>query len=994
MNASAWYVGRAASRHVRPNSCRFIAGRRLPRLRSAFHTSLRRRRSDAEDAPSQVPSDAVGASSNIEHTDGGQPQVIGGSGDVPEKPSRPKDASNYGSASRRAGRNIRRPKELPQPYIPHWFLDRNVVLKNDVEQAQDSSALPNGEIGETSLLESQAVQPAENQTENAKRGDGDGTVTGDLKISPNVVEEVTSVIQAGLWVPSREHAELTASIRPHLVLSCPRAGGSRYLDQIVRDIARQSNSDILRLSAQDIAEIGGDYMEGATSFNSSSLSTIGYDVAGVSETRPSPAAESTQDEAEEYDEDGEDEGQEFEQSSKAFPPTQLGAMSVSILPRGAFSLGDLSKFLKFPLQTDGDSSSQVPKVSGSKSTIQIEDNTPDMKMSMLIDTLLNAPDLKRLTQTYSSEPESSGETPPERPPPNANFDTQNHQSQGESSKLIVIVEDYPQINMTLQGSKVLSKLHSVVDGRRSDGQSVLIVGTASSDRGPTLGDHKAAIDNAQTQSWEGEVRTIVVPIEDSSVHGRLWSEHKRRTREINLRHLRHMLRRTSPNPTQVSAVVDDWRLPLESQWAFVTGLDQSIWSLDKVNRIAVVALGLLNKSGNMSSKTIEAAFETIDASDNSKYEWWKKHMNEKQKGSEGAVASAVSTQADSENRIRKLRKKSNAYEKKLLSGVIDAQSIRTTFADVQAPQETIEALKTLTSLSLIRPDAFTYGVLATDRIPGLLLYGPPGTGKTLLAKAVAKESGATMLEISGSDVYDMYVGEGEKNVKAIFTLAKKLSPCVVFIDEADAILGSRSSGQGRTSHRELINQFLREWDGVTDMNAFIMVATNRPFDLDEASLRRLPRRLLVDLPVEKDREVILNIHLKDELLEPQVSIPQLATQTPFYSGSDLKNLCVAAALACVREESESAAEFNKQSPDEIYQYAEKRTLCQRHFTKATEEISASISEDMGSLSAIRKFDEKYGDRRGRRKKLGGYGFKTVDDSEKLGSDNARVRNRT
>lgn len=240
----------------------------------------------------------------------------------------------------------------------------------------------------------------------------------------------------------------------------------------------------------------------------------------------------------------------------------------------------------------------------------------------------------------------------------------------------------------------------------------------------------------------------------------------------------------------------------------------------------------------------------------------------------------------------------------------------------------------------------------------------------------------------------MYVGEGEKNIRAIFSLAKKLTPCIVFIDEADAILGARSGGSNRTSHRELINQFLREWDGMTETSAFIMVATNRPFDLDEASLRRLPRRLLVDLPVEKDREAILKIHLKDEILDSEVSLSQLATQTPFYSGSDLKNVAVAAALSCVREEFEAAAAHAKDSTnDEIYHYPEKRILHDRHFSKAMEEISASISEDMASLSAIRKFDEKYGDRRGRRKK-GGYGFKTVADNEKANSDAARVRNQT
>lgn len=257
----------------------------------------------------------------------------------------------------------------------------------------------------------------------------------------------------------------------------------------------------------------------------------------------------------------------------------------------------------------------------------------------------------------------------------------------------------------------------------------------------------------------------------------------------------------------------------------------------------------------------------------------------------------------------------------------------------------------------------------------------------------------------------MYVGEGEKNVRAIFTLAKKLTPCIVFIDEADAILGARTGGGNRTSHRELINQFLREWDGMTELSAFIMVATNRPFDLDEASLRRLPRRLLVDLPIEKDREAILKIHLQSERLDPDVSIPDLAAQTPFYSGSDLKNVCVAAALACVREEVDTAAASSSRAKDtntntntntnsaeeKKYEYPEKRTLHKRHFDKAMEEISASISEDMGSLSAIRKFDEKYGDRRGRRKKAG-FGYRTTGgvgvEGDKVGSDAARVRNQS
>jgi len=174
---------------------------------------------------------------------------------------------------------------------------------------------------------------------------------------------------------------------------------------------------------------------------------------------------------------------------------------------------------------------------------------------------------------------------------------------------------------------------------------------------------------------------------------------------------------------------------------------------------------------------------------------------------------------------------------------------------------------------------------------------------------------------------------------------------------------------------------------MNDLSAFIMVATNRPFDLDDAVLRRLPRRLLVDLPVEKDREAILKIHLKDEILDESVSLPKLARDTPFYSGSDLKNISVAAALACIREENNAAA---KHTGDEPYKYPEKRILTKQHFDRALEEISASISEDMSTLSAIRKFDEKYGDRKGRRKKASALGFGGTTVVEK-DSEAARVR---
>jgi SpoVK/Ycf46/Vps4 family AAA+-type ATPase len=292
--------------------------------------------------------------------------------------------------------------------------------------------------------------------------------------------------------------------------------------------------------------------------------------------------------------------------------------------------------------------------------------------------------------------------------------------------------------------------------------------------------------------------------------------------------------------------------------------------------------------------------------------------------------------------------------------------MHTTFEDVHVEPAAVESLRTLTTLSLLRPDSFEYGILKSNKILGLLLYGPSGTGKTHLAKAVAKESSATMLEISGADVLQMYVGEGEKIVRAVFSLARKLDPCIIFFDEADAVFRARSDDE-KGYHRELLNQFLREWDSITGGGSgggFMMVATNRPYDLDNAILRRLPSRILVDVPTAQDREAILRIHLKDEALAPDVDIKALSVSTPNYSGSDLKHLCVSAAYTCVREEVMSANRnlSSLSVPRRLRaklarkKYAAKRTLCARHFEKALAEVPSTI--DMASLGKIRGFQKK------------------------------------
>lgn len=192
------------------------------------------------------------------------------------------------------------------------------------------------------------------------------------------------------------------------------------------------------------------------------------------------------------------------------------------------------------------------------------------------------------------------------------------------------------------------------------------------------------------------------------------------------------------------------------------------------------------------------------------------------------------------------------------------------------------------------------------RIPkGILLVGPPGTGKTLLAKAVAGEAGVPFFSISGSDFVEMFVGVGASRVRDLFEQAKKNAPCIVFIDEIDAVGRQRGAGVGggHDEREQTLNQLLVEMDGFSANEGIIMVAaTNRPDILDPALLRpgRFDRQILVGAPDVKGREEILKIHSRNKRLEDCIDLKVLAKRTPGFTGADLENLMNESALLTVR----------------------------------------------------------------------------------------------
>ena len=237
--------------------------------------------------------------------------------------------------------------------------------------------------------------------------------------------------------------------------------------------------------------------------------------------------------------------------------------------------------------------------------------------------------------------------------------------------------------------------------------------------------------------------------------------------------------------------------------------------------------------------------------------------------------------------------------------VIQEADVHVTFADVAGADEAKQELQEIIEF-LKRPEKFRR---IGARIPkGVLLVGPPGTGKTLMARAVAGEAGVPFISISGSEFVEMFVGVGAARVRDLFEQALKAAPCIVFIDELDALGRSRGQGaiMGANEERETtLNQLLVEMDGFEPREAVIlMAATNRPEVLDPALLRpgRFDRQVLVDRPDRKGREQILRVHVRPVKLAEDVDLETLAKRTPGFAGADLANLVNEAALLAARRD--------------------------------------------------------------------------------------------
>lgn len=341
---------------------------------------------------------------------------------------------------------------------------------------------------------------------------------------------------------------------------------------------------------------------------------------------------------------------------------------------------------------------------------------------------------------------------------------------------------------------------------------------------------------------------------------------------------------------------------------------------------------------------------------------------------------------------------SNTYERALLSEVITPEEANVNFSDIGALEDVKRTLYETVILPLQRPELFRRGNLARPT-KGVLLFGLPGTGKTMIARAVATECGANFLNVSISAIASKWFGESEKYAKAIFSLAVKIAPTVIFIDEVDSLLSSRGKRYEHESSRKVKNEFMAAWDGLRTSQTervLVLATTNRPMDLDDAVLRRLSRRILVDLPDAPNREKILRVLLRDEALAQDFDYADLARKTDGYSGSDLKNLCIAAALHPVRELLKGEEEEREREKREAEMVAcmgseEKmcmspvnmertkeceggsaegrggngdnklRVLTNEDFAEALKEVSKSVSDDTPSMSELKRWNKEFGE---------------------------------
>lgn len=502
--------------------------------------------------------------------------------------------------------------------------------------------------------------------------------------------------------------------------------------------------------------------------------------------------------------------------------------------------------------------------------------------------------------------------------------------------------------------RFLRRLANRVQERRKIGHKVVILASEIRDRsGPFARmNEKFLVD---------EHSTFHIAPPNASTHAALYESNEvRYVRSKNIRQLKRLLRDGISHAFDPELLALDAADEVNERWQQAAFPGKKAWPENDVKRAAVQIIGQMWGKTSLDLEDVAAVTNRIH----------RKRVSDGLDSNygDGSQAGKQENILPLKERLDAIRGDCNSYEEALIRCVVDpgkaplhynrtfglippTEKLKTTYDDVVIDQETKDSVKQLIALSKLHPEAASYDLLRQIRVNGALFYGPPGTGKTLLCRAIANDSGSNMISLDPASIQAKYSGQSEKAIAAAFSLASKLSPCVLFIDEVDALFYRRTS-EDRSWERSQLNQFLQEMDGLAKSNKapFVIVATNRPNDLDDAFLRRLPQKVLFTLPAAEERARIFQVFLKEEDMDLSVSIEKLASATEGFSGSDIRSLCGHAALAWAVEQTGKLDGNGDGASAHL-------RLEDRHFTKALLKSRPTVSDH--SIKDLKEFAKRF-----------------------------------
>ncbi|XP_071808624.1 outer mitochondrial transmembrane helix translocase-like [Asterias amurensis] len=289
------------------------------------------------------------------------------------------------------------------------------------------------------------------------------------------------------------------------------------------------------------------------------------------------------------------------------------------------------------------------------------------------------------------------------------------------------------------------------------------------------------------------------------------------------------------------------------------------------------------------------------------------------------------------------------YEMSIAAQLVDPLTLSITWQDIGGLEEICSEIRETILLPMKKKHLFKESVLMQPP-KGVLLYGPPGCGKTMIAKAIAKDAGCRFVNLQASNLTDKWYGESQKLASAVFSLAIKLQPAIIFIDEIDSFLRSRASHDHEATAM-MKAQFMTMWDGLitdTSCEVILMGATNRPRDVDPAILRRMPTTFHIGLPGKRERQNILKIILRTEKLGEGVNLNEIANQTDGFSGSDLREMCRNACIYTMRDfirDQRSSTSESQDDAESLRAVAMADLMTSLHKTRETKQLQpGSISQ--------------------------------------------------